>query len=161
MSANRTRPVFLTAAILTLVVGTTIGTASANDAFVKYRQQAMQAIGGHAGAIGTIVKSKLPMTDAVALHADAIASAANIVPPAFEENISEGLTDAKPEIWGNMEDFLALNDKMREASLALAEAARGGDLKATALAMRDFGKSCGACHKTYRKPKEESYKQKR
>lgn len=148
-------------AALSLALSTTVGTALANGAHVKYRQQVMTAIGGHAGAIGTIIKSKLPMADAIAIHADAVAAAAVAVPASFKEEIAEGPTDAKPEIWGNMEDFLALNDKMREASLQLAEAAKGGDVKATRQALGAFSKSCGACHKAYRKPKEESYKERR
>ncbi len=149
------------AAAFSLALSATVGTALANGAHVKYRQQVMTAIGGHAGAIGTIIKSKLPMADAIAIHADAVAAAAAAVPASFEEKIAEGPTDAKADIWGNMEDFLALNDKMREASLQLAEVAKGGDVKATRQALGAFSKSCGACHKAYRKPKEESYKERR
>ena len=133
----------------------------ANDAYVTYRQQVMAAVGGHAGAIGSIVKSQLPEFDAIAAHAEAVAKTAETIPSAFSHALHEGATDSKPEIWTEMEDFLALNDAMKKASLALAEAAQSGDAAIVKQAMRDFSKSCGACHRSYRKPKEESYKQRR
>ncbi len=133
----------------------------ANEAYVGYRQKIMAAVGGHAGAIGAIVKSKLPEQDAIAALAEAVAKTADTVPAAFSHALHEGATDAKPEIWDNMDDFLTLNDAMRKASLALADAARKGDPAVVKKAMRDFSKSCGACHRSYRKPKEESYKQRR
>jgi cytochrome c556 len=151
----------IAAATFYYAVSATAGLALANGAEVKYRQQVMVAIGGHAAAIATIIKSKMPLTDAVAIHAEAVAASAAAVPASFQAEIADGATDAKPEIWASMEDFLALNDKMREASLQLAEVAKGGDPKATRQALGAFSKSCGACHKAYRKPKEESYKEKR
>ena len=129
---------------------------------IKYRQQMMQAVGGHTAAISTIVRGKLPLMEHVAEHADQLADLAEMIPASFKSEVADGPTDAKPEIWSSMADFNKLAETMRVASEALAEAADTaadtGDRKAVALAMRDLGKSCGACHQPYRKPKEESYK---
>lgn len=154
MKKNRIAILMLASSVMLCPVATI-----ADDAYIMYRQQIMQAVGGHAGAIGSIVKSKLPELDAVALHADAIATTADTVQAAFANELYEGATDSKVEIWQNMEDFLALNEKMREESLALAEIARSGEHDAVRTSIRSFTKSCGACHRLYRKPKEESYKQ--
>lgn len=148
-------------AALTTALLFTSSMVLANDAYILYRQQVMSAVGGHAGAIGSIVKSRLPELDAIVTHAEAIATTADTVPNAFEKQLHEGATDSKPEIWTNMEDFLSLNEEMRKASVALAQAAKGGDGAVIKKAMREFSKSCGACHRAYRKPKEESYKQRR
>ena len=41
---------------------------------------------------------------------------------------------------------------------ALEEAADEGDHDSIQAAFKELGKSCGGCHKPFRKPKEESYK---
>lgn len=149
------RTVLVPACILTAITGA----ASAGDAdHIKYRQQMMEAIGGHTAAISTIVKGKLPLMEHLEEHADQLADLAEMIPAAFQKKVVEGPTDSKPEIWSSMADFEKLSEAMRVASEGLAAAADTKDRKAVALAMRDLGKSCGACHQPYRKPKEESYK---
>lgn len=150
----------LTTALLAAALYVSAATPSAanDDAYIAYRQQMMQAVGGNAAAIGTIMRKRLPLNDHMALHADQIASAARMVPGAFKSKVFKGATDAKPEIWTSMEEFLELNEAMREASLEFAEAAREGDPREIAAAFRDLTKSCGACHRPYRKPKQQSYK---
>ena len=155
---NRILPALACAA----AVAATAGHVRANpDGVLEYRQNLMQAIGGHMAAIAAVVKGRLPMTAHVATHARLIEEAAKLVPAAFEDEISEGPTDAKPEIWRELDRFNTLNTDMATASAALVAAAEEGDMRNIALAMRDLGTSCGACHKPFRKPKEESYKQPR
>jgi cytochrome c556 len=150
------------AVALSCALGVFGNVARANEENVtEYRQHLMVAIGGHMAAVASIVKGRLSLPEHIAQHAELIGHTAKLVPSAFEDRVVDGPTDAKPEIWVQMDQFTALNSEMAEASLALAEAARTGDARSVALAMRDLGKTCGSCHQRFRKPKEESYKQPR
>lgn len=147
------------ALVLVIALGAAPAARAADDAaYVKYRQKVMQGIGADMGAISEIMKNDLPFTAAIALHADRIADSVKLIPTAFEKNVSEGLTDAKPEIWQKPDEF---KDKIRALGKAaddLEEAADDGDPDQLAVAVKALGKSCGGCHDEFRKPKEESYK---
>lgn len=63
----------------------------------------------------------------------------------------KGKTGAKPEIWKDPKDFAAKLEGWQQASAALDAAAKSGDGAAIQSAFGDLGKSCKACHDTYRK----------
>jgi len=56
-------------------------------------------------------------------------------------------TRSKAAIWKNWKKFIAANDNMKAAALAVAAAARNGNAKA---GMKGIGKTCGGCHKPFR-----------
>lgn len=58
---------------------------------------------------------------------------------------------AKPAIWKDMGDFKKRLAKAQKAAAAGVSAAKGGDAKGVAKAMKGMG--CGGCHKRYRGPK--------
>ena len=58
---------------------------------------------------------------------------------------------AKPAIWQKMGDFNKRLAKAQKASAAGLKAAKAGDAKGVAKAMKGMG--CGGCHKRYRGPK--------
>jgi cytochrome c556 len=148
------------ALVLTIALGAAAPSALAADdaAYVKYRQKVMQGIGADMGAISEIMKNDLPFKAAIALHADRMADSAKLIPTAFEKNISEGLTDAKPNIWQKPDEFKEKIRALEKAADGLAEAADDDDPDQLAAAFKKLGKACGGCHDTFRKPKEESYK---
>lgn len=125
---------------------------------VKYRQSVMSTIGTNMGAIGDILKNRLDLPGAIANHATQMADAAALIAPAFKTRITEGATDSKPEIWRDWSKFEEAIGAYEQAARDLAAAANGSDPAAVGPAMRALGKSCGGCHKPFRKPKEESYK---
>lgn len=132
--------------------------APADEAVIEYRQHVMSAVGYNMGAIGTIMKNQLVLPGAVANHAQQMADAAKLIAPAFERKVTAGKTDAKPEIWQDWAKFeRAIADYQRAAS-DLAAAAKGSDPAATGAAVKALGESCSGCHESFRKPKEESYK---
>jgi cytochrome c556 len=148
-----------------LVVGAllTAGVATADShegdaARVKYRQSVMSIIGTNMGAIGDIMKNGLDLPGAVANHAGQMAEAAALIAPAFRAQISSGATDAKPEIWQDWAKFEKAIADYQKAARGLAEAASAKDPSGVGPAMKKLGKSCSGCHKPFRKPKEESYK---
>lgn len=132
--------------------------AQSDAAFIQYRQKVMGSQGANMGAIGDILKNQLPLTENIAAHAENIETGAGLIAAAFEKNISAGATDAKPEIWRNRDEFTDLARNTADKAAALAVAARSGDMSRIGPAVKALGDTCGDCHKKFRKPKEESYK---
>jgi len=132
--------------------------AADDVAYVKYRQKVMAGIGADMGAISEILKNGLPFTAAIALHADRIGDATELIPTAFEKPVSEGATDAKPEIWEKPDEWKDAIRGLEKAADALEEAADDGDTAVINASFKELGKRCGGCHEPFRKPKEESYK---
>ena len=125
---------------------------------LKYRQSVMSIVGTNMGAIGDIMKNQLALPGAVANHAGQMVESAALIAPAFKPEITKGPTDAKPEIWQDWAKFEKAIADYEEAARGLQTAATSGDPAAVGPAMKALGKSCGGCHKPFRKPKEESYK---
>ncbi len=132
-----------------------------NDAAqVEYRQTLMEIVGANMGAMGDIMKNGLTLPGHVAVHAGQMAEMAQLIAPAFKNNIATDATDAKPKIWQDWTKFESAIGDFEEAARNLQAAAKGGDMATVGPAMKALGKSCGGCHKPFRKPKEESFKSK-
>jgi cytochrome c556 len=143
---------------LVLVATPTFADAEMDQAKIKYRQTLMGAVGANMGGIGTILKNQLNLPGHVESHARQLAASAKLVGAAFEANLSEGATDAKPEIWSDWAGFEQAIADFEAAANTLAAAAASGDGAAIGPAVKGLGKTCGGCHDSFRKPKEESYK---
>lgn len=146
----------LTGSLLSIPAATTAQDADPN---ITYRQKVMQSVGANIGAISDILKFSLPHQGNIESHAQQIANAASMIPSAFEANVTEGPTDAKPEIWDNWAEFEQYASDLQGAAESLAQTAAGGDAAAIGEAVKQMGGTCKQCHDDYRKPKEESYKQ--
>ena len=134
--------------------------AAGDKPVIEYRQLVMGAIGSNMGAIGSIMKNQLVLPGAVAIHAQQMADSAKLIGPAFKQKIAAGKTDAKPAIWKDWAKFETAIADYEKAAVDLAAAAKGSDPAATGLAVRALGESCGGCHDSFRKPKEESFRNK-
>lgn len=132
--------------------------AAGEQAVIEYRQLVMGAVGSNMGAIGGILKNQLALPGAIAIHAQQMADSAKLMGPAFKQKVSAGKTDAKPEIWSDWAKFEKAIADYEKAASGLAAAARGSDPAATGAAVKALGESCGGCHESFRKPKEQSYK---
>ena len=132
--------------------------AQSDEAFIEYRQDIMKTFGGNMGAISDTLKNKLPYQDNIATHAQGIQLASKLIESAFKKEVSEGATDAKPDIWQEWDKFADAAKKLQEESSKLAQVAESGDMEAIGTQVKAMGKACGNCHKPFRKPKEESYK---
>ena len=148
-------------AIVTGFAATASADAHEQDqAQIAYRQKVMSAVGTNMGAISDILKNQLDVPGAIANHANQMAESAALIAPAFKKRLADGATDAKPAIWDDWAKFEKAIADYEQAARDLASAAGGSDPAAVGPAMRALGKSCGGCHKPFRKPKEESYKRK-
>jgi cytochrome c556 len=140
------------------------GNAAAQDAkkadegAIKYRQSLMESVGGDMASFMNILKYGLPFQGNLAVHADSLAAHAKLVTSAFEHKVTAGPTDAEPEIWEKTDEFAKDVKAFETETAKLAEVVKAGDPAAIGPQLKATGKSCGGCHDTFRKPKEESYK---
>lgn len=132
--------------------------APSEQAVIEYRQLMMSAVGYNMGAIGGILKNQLALPGHVANHAQQMADAAKLVAPAFKQKVTAGKTDARPEIWQDWAKFEKAIGDYEKAASDLARIAQGSDPAATGAAVKALGESCTGCHDSFRKPKEQSYK---
>ena len=144
--------------MLGLVLMLTSAQAQSDEHYLGYRQKVMKSIGASMGAIGDILKHKLPFAGHIAVHASDISRMSAVIAEAFEKEITEGRTDAKPEVWQDWDKFAAAAQGLEEQSARLADMAAAGDMAAIGAQVKEVGKACGSCHKPFRKPKEERFK---
>jgi cytochrome c556 len=162
-SASKSRRLLLLSTFgFALALGFTLPAAQEDDKpLVEYRQKVMTGQRASMASIGDIVKYKLPYsTHHIVIHARNISEYAKLIPDAFKKPITAGATDAKGEIWQNWDDFTAKAKALEEASAKLSSVAATSDMKATLPEVKAVGDACKACHDSYRKPEEESYKRK-
>jgi cytochrome c556 len=148
------------AVLICLVFTSTIVQAQEDEAFIQYRQKVMTSISANMGAIGDILKNKLPYQSHIAVHAQEIQRMSTVIPEAFKKDIAAGKTDAKPEIWKEWDKFVAAANTMGLEAAELVKVAQNGNMEAIGAQVKKLSDTCGNCHKPYRKPKEESYKNK-
>lgn len=130
--------------------------AGAGEADIKYRQAVMKAVGGHMGAISTILKSE-GNTKHLKPHAEAMAALSEIAGDIFPENSSEmeGPTGALGAIWDKPKEFAAVQKTFRVEAGKLAKLAGGGDMAAIGAQVAALGKNaCKACHTDFRAKKK-------
>ena len=119
---------------------------------IKYRKAAMTVMARHFGIVAGMANGKIPFdAKAVADNAE-IASVVSKLPfTGFVEGTDKGETKAEPKIWSEMDKFKAATSKMQDEMTKLNVAAKGGNLDAIKAAAGETGKSCKACHDSYRK----------
>jgi len=143
-----------------LILTSAVIQAQEEEAFIQYRQKVMTSNGANMGAIGDILKNKLPYQSHITVHAQEIQRMSTLIPEAFKKDIAAGKTDAKPEIWKEWDKFTEAANTMGMEAAELAKVAQSGTMEAIGAQVKKLSDTCGNCHKPYRKPKEESYKNK-
>ena len=144
--------------LVCLVFAVVVAQAQDNDAFIQYRQKVMTSNSANMGAIGDILKNKLPYQKHILVHAQEIQRMSTVIAEAFKKEVTAGKTDAKPEIWKEWDKFTASADAMGREAAELATVAQAGNMEAIGAQVKKLSDACGSCHKPYRKPREESYK---
>ena len=118
---------------------------------IKYRQNVMKATGGHMGAIVDILKNRLPLADHIVDHARSIQQNSKMTLATFSKGTGLGNTKAKPAIWENWSKFESAVQDFERESAKLVKVAESGDMEALAKQVRATGKTCGGCHRNFRK----------
>ena len=140
-------------------VSTELSSASPDftgEAAIKYRKAVMKAVGGHMGAMGSILKEGDGL-GSIADHAAAMAALAKITAAeAFPQKSGpmDGETEALPAIWEKPDDFKKVTMAFVAEAEKLAEVAKGGDKAAIGAQLGALGKNgCKACHDDFRQKK--------
>ena len=120
---------------------------------ITYRKAVMQVIGRHFDQMAAVVKDRQPYDkDAFEFDSKVVAMMAglpweaSLVPGSYA-----GDTTLKEKALKDRENFLAAAKKFEDASQNLLTAAAGGDRGAIKSRFGATAKTCGACHKAYRK----------
>lgn len=150
--ANRQKTLWRFLLLVCLVLPLTVVWAQSDDAFINYRQKLMKSLGASMGAIGDILKNKLPYHNHIAAHAKDIQQISTLIEEAFKKEITSGKTDAKPEIWKDWNNFRSATRALEQESAKLAEIAKSGNTAAIFAQLKKVGGACGGCHKPFRKP---------
>ena len=119
---------------------------------IKYRKSAFTVMAAHFGRVAGMANGKIPFDAKMAADNAEIAAMMSKLPFAgFVEGSDKGETKAEPKIWTEMDKFKAAASKMQDEMAKLNVVAKGGDLAAIKAAVGETGKSCKACHDSYRK----------
>jgi cytochrome c556 len=112
------------------------------------RAELMKMVGMNTGILGNMAGGKEPFDAAKAEGAKAalIEAAGKIEATFMEQGAADPVSEAKPEIWANWDDFLvkakALGDAAGAVDVASAESIGAG--------MGAIGGACKDCHTSYR-----------
>ncbi|MEZ7823934.1 MAG: cytochrome c [SAR324 cluster bacterium] len=129
------------------------GSSSLADSkgIIKYRQNVMKSTAGHMGAIVDILKNDLPLQAHILDHARSIQQNSKMTLATFSKGTGLGNTKAKPAIWENWSKFESAVQDFERESAKLVKVAESGDMEALAKQVRATGKTCGGCHRNFRK----------
>lgn len=138
---------FTTSLAACLLVSTAfVSNAFADEGAVDYREHTMEAVGGHMQAMVDIIRQKVAHTSHLPIHADAMASLAEISDSLFPAGSEGG--DALPAIWTDAEDFATRISAFKEAATGLKTAVAAGE--PIGPAFQKLGQACKGCHDNYR-----------
>jgi cytochrome c556 len=157
------KSILFVAPAMALAMSVAFTTTAAGDAdkamtaAIDARKAQMQLIGYNMGLLGGMAKGETEFDTAKATAAaTSLASVAKLDRSILwlEGTIQGDIPDtrAKAEIWSDAAGFEKASTDLESAADALLEAA-GTDLAALQAAMGAAGKTCGACHETYRGPR--------
>lgn len=122
------------------------------EAAIHYRQSVYTMIGWNFMPMVEMIKNKAPWDNAeFSKHADRIAFLAPQLLEGFPEGSDKGAeTEAKPDIWKNMDDFKSkMSDLVRETK-TLSDVAKAGDEAKTREQFKKTAGACKSCHDKYR-----------
>ena len=141
-----------TAAVL--LAGVVAGIAQDKLALVTERQTFMKSQGADAKAISDYSKGQGEKAAALKAIDDLIARAPKIItmfPPGTSATDFPGKSNAKPEIWTDMDKVKAIPTALMAEEEKVKAAIETGPAEAVGAAMGGMVKNgCGACHGTYR-----------
>ena len=125
---------------------------SPEEMAIQYRQDAFHMIKYHFGPMAAMVKGEKEFNaEEFQKNAEAVATLSKFPMNGFIAGSDKGgKTEAKAEIWTNMDDFKKKMETFQVEATSLAEVAKGGDLATIKPQFGKVGESCKACHKEYK-----------
>ncbi len=130
-----------------ILAGAAFAKEGVQDPAVKARMDLMGVIAANTKVLGEMAGGKVAFNAQAAATARAnLTAAAAGIPAKFEPQATDPVSDAKPDIWTNWDDFLTKSETL----LAQAEALDATSLEGVQAGMGGIGGSCKACHSAYK-----------
>ena len=139
--------------VATLLAATAVASAAVKpEAAIHYRQSVYTMIGWNFMPLAQMVKGKIAFDAAeFSKHADRIAFLAPQLLEGFPAGSDSGAkTEAKPDIWQNMDDFKTKMDELVRQSKTLADVSKTGDESKMKEQFKKTAGACKSCHDKYR-----------
>jgi cytochrome c556 len=147
------RRLTLTLGMVATLTAAAVATAAVKpETAIRYRQSAYTMLGWNFGPMAQMVRGKTAWDAAdFARRAERVAFLAPQLLEGFPEGSDTGaMTEAKPEIWKDMNDFKSKMDDLVKQSKLLAEVAKSGDEEKMKEQFKNTASTCKACHEKYR-----------
>ena len=145
------RTIITAGAVLALAAPLSALAQAKPDVLVKQRQAAMTLIAKYFGPIGAMVNGKIPYNaDVVARNATYVENLAQMPWDGFHESTKGEKSAARPEVWSDPKKFQEAADRLQAEAVKLASVARAKDEAGVKAQFGAVGKSCGACHDSFR-----------
>ena len=123
-----------------------------SEEVIKYRQNVMKSMGGHMGAMASIVRGKVDYKEQLVHHAKAVSDIAGMVPHLFPDESDFGETRAKAAVWDKRDEFDKKTRSLADNSAAFLKVVRSGKAD-YGPQFKKLAESCKSCHKTFREKK--------
>jgi cytochrome c556 len=121
----------------------------------NYRDGLMKAIAWKVGKLRGMAQGEVKLDEALfKKSAHDVATLAGMITEGFIPNSIVQGSAATPEIWMNFPDFTQKAADLQTAAQALADAADQNGFEASKGLVDAVGKTCGGCHRPYRKRQE-------
>ncbi|RRJ82723.1 c-type cytochrome [Aestuariirhabdus litorea] len=143
------RPLVLGLCASTLLMSPVALQAAENNPNIVHRQGIMKIVGGHMGALKSILVLGFDAPQDVSYHAQGMMDALSHMGNSFPPGSDKGETKARKEIWEDMDTFKQRGKDLRMALEALNASAN--DKGAALDAFKKVGKACKSCHDDFRK----------
>jgi len=131
-----------------LAAGAAFAQEDPTDPQAVARSELMKMVGMNTGILGNMASGKEAFDAAKAEGAKAalIDAAAKVKATFMEQGGADPVSEAKPEIWSNWDDFLAKAKAMGDAAAAVDVAS----VETIGAGMGAVGGACKDCHTSYR-----------
>ena len=143
--------VTILATILAIISLSTAYAADEPENIIKFRQTVMKGNGAHITNIAAVVKGQVTITANLVADAQAIADGLQNFGKLFPPGTEGGKTNALAKIWDDRAGFDKALADAQAAAQSMIGATASNDIAIIGKALGALGKSCGGCHKPYRK----------
>jgi cytochrome c556 len=148
---NRIMTVAVAGAALALGVATEALAQAKPDVLVKQRQAAMTLIAKYWGPVAGMASGKVPYNaDAVARNATYLENLSQMPWDGFHDSTKGEKSRTLPEAYTQKAKFDEIAERMQAEIAKLGAAARAKNEAGVKQAFGAVGKTCGACHDSFR-----------
>lgn len=132
---------------LTLTAGVAIAKEGVQDPTVKARMELMDTVGANTKILGDMAAGKAAFNASAAEAAKvALVAAAAEIAAKFEVEADDPVSEARPDIWMDMEGFAEKANGLETAAGAIDVSSLAG----IQAGMGNIGGACKACHTDFR-----------